>query len=314
MRGVATFLVTAVLGVVHFFYKPPAPVVLQNGTAPIPATSTFPETSSAGSASVATATKNEAGPSVISNNIPVNIQPAQAPTSSKVGLLPPAAPTGVQLRTPTSSMAETLPSTIPTGIPSSSPTISSPIQPISYPASSTNPLDVIGSFLFPNTTTLVPTSTSVSAPTAVIPPPPMPASTGSAQPAQTSSVSTVSTSTVLDSQIAALSGLPLSTPQKQEPLNTTGPEMYKVFDFAVSANSFTPNAIIVLQGDLAQLNVTSSINTTLESKDLQFSVPVTTGGTSAVSIPATDVGTFVFYATGSNSQPIFGYFVVRSRT
>ncbi len=142
----------------------------------------------------------------------------------------------------------------------------------------------------------------------------MPASTGSAQPAQTSSVSTVSTSTVLDSQIAALSGLPLSTPQKQEPLNTTGPEMYKVFDFAVSANSFTPNAIIVLQGDLAQLNVTSSINTTLESKDLQFSVPVTTGGTSAVSIPATDVGTFVFYATGSNSQPIFGYFVVRSRT
>lgn len=124
----------------------------------------------------------------------------------------------------------------------------------------------------------------------------------------------MSTTTILTQQIAALVGLPLSVPQKQEPLNATGTALYKIFNFAIAANSFTPNAIIVQQGDLAQLNITSSIATSFESKDLQFGLAVKPGELSAVSIPATDIGTFVFYAQGANAQTIFGYFVVRART
>ncbi len=322
IKGVATFLVTTVLGVVHFFYKPPAPPVVQPGNEPIPATSTlsssFSSTSSVSTGAATTTTGgavstpiNTGYPSTSGSASPV--KPSASPSAIEMPV-PTPSKVSYGVGTPTSSRVDLFPSTIPTGIQSNNSNISSPVRQVPYPTSSpTNPLDVIGGFLFPSVTTLVPTSTSVSVPTIVIPPPPMPASTGSAQPAQTSGGSTASTSTVLDSQIAALVGLPLSTPQRQEPLNTTGPEMYKVFDFAVSANSFTPNAIIVQQGDLAQLNITSSINTTLESKDLQFSVPIAIGSASAVSIPASNVGTFVFYATSSNSQPIFGYFVVRAR-
>ena len=343
IKGIATFLVTSVLGVVHFFYKPPAPVIPQNGNAPIPATSTLPfSTSSVSTGPIATTTKSVV-PAPVSTAYPsVPTSPAKSGVSPSVIEMPVPTPSNVSygMGTTTSSAPSKSPSVqtpAPQLVTNMTPTIpSAPFVP--YPTSSApssvnlvTPITTIGNYLLKNLSTPISTGTvsTPSGPSTLplpytpqvatssfvnLPPPPMPISSGSAQPAQTSSGSTVSTSTIISQQIAALSGLPLSTPQKQEPLNTTGPEMYKVFDFAVSANSFTPGAIIVQQGDLAQLNITSSINTTLESKDLQFSVPITNGGVSAVSIPASNLGTFVFYATGSNSQTIFGYFVVRART
>ena len=334
MRGIATFLATTVLGVVHFFYKPPAPVVPQNGNMPIPATSTLPSslssTSSVSTGPIATTTKSVV-PAPVSTVYPsAPASPVKSGVSPSIIEMPVPTPSNVSygVGAATSSASSKFPSVqtpTPQLVTNMTPTSSTPVN-----VNLVTPITAIGNYLLKNLSTPMPIGTTptpsgpstlplpytpVVATSSVVnlPPPPIPASSGSPQLTPTNSGSAVSTSTIIDQQIAALSGLPLSTPQKQEPLNTTGPEMYKVFDFAVSANSFTPSAIIVQQGDLAQLNITSSINTTLESKDLQFSVPITVGGVSAVSIPASNVGTFVFYATGSNSQTIFGYFVVRAR-
>lgn len=346
IRGIATFLATTVLGVVHFFYKPPAPPVTQPGNEPIPATSTLPSslspTSSVSTGPIATTTKSVM-PAPVSTVYPsVPTSPAKSGVSPSVIEMPVPTPSNVSYgmgiaTSSTSGKSLSVPAKGSTPLVTDM-TPSTPSVPfVPYPTSSVpmnsnlgTPITAIGNYLVKNLSIPMPfdTTPTPSGPSTLpvpytpqvatssfvnLPPPPIPASSGSAQPTQTSGSSTVSTSTIISQQIAALSGLPLSTPQKQEPLNTTGPEMYKVFNFAVSANSFTPGAIIVQQGDLAQLNITSSINTTLESKDLQFSVPITSGGVSAVSIPASNLGTFVFYATGSNSQTIFGYFVVRAR-
>ena len=320
MRGIATFLTTAVLGVVHFFYKPPAAPVVQPGNEPIPATSTLPSMGegvvpaiggtpavlssstplplpSYGSSGEPTPSKISTGKSIgvsDSSNFAISSMPFNQASTGKQIITPTSTtPINLNVIPPLSTIKDYVDKNIITSV--STGTIATPPPPSMLPLLPTLPPPIIASSSFVNP-----------------PPPPISVSSGLTQ--TNPIVSVTSSSTIITQQIAALSGLPLSTPQKQEPLNSTGPEMYKVFDFAVSANSFAPNAVIVQQGDLAQLNITSSINTTLESKDLQFSVPITIGGTSAVSIPATNIGTFVFYATGSNSQPIFGYFVVRSRT
>lgn len=330
MRGIATFLTTAVLGVVHFFYKPPAAPVVQPGNEPIPATSTlsssFSSTSSVSTGAVTTMTGGVASAPISTGypSTPGSVSPTKPSASPSAIQMPVPTPSNVSygMGAPASSLSGKSLSAPGQGsaplVTNMTPAIPS-VPFVPYPTNTaplsvnlTAPIAAMGNYLLNNMGVPISTNTTATAPSTINVPPPISVSPGPTQSNPT--VSVTSSSTIITQQIAALSGLPLSTPQKQEPLNSTGPEMYKVFDFAVSANSFAPNAIIVLQGDLAQLNITSSINTTLESKDLQFSVPITIGGTSAVSIPATNIGTFVFYATGSNSQPIFGYFVVRSRT
>ena len=337
IKGIATFLTTAVLGVVHFFYKPPVMPVVQTGNEPISVTSTLPSSFSATSSpdvpSTGIATTSEgavpmpnvptspsmSGASVPSVSTPSPASSARTPSIEMPVPIPSHVSYGAGVPAPsmsTKSASGAGQKTVPLVTDMTPPMPSIPFVP--YPTSVapvgsnlTAPIAAIGNYLLNNMGAPIATSTSATTPSSINIPPPLSVSSGLTQ--SNSGTSTAGSPTIIDQQIAALAGLPLSTPQKQEPLNTTGPEMYKVFDFAVSANSFTPNAIIVQQGDLAQLNITSSINTALESKDLQFSVPITVGGTSAVSIPATNIGTFVFYATGSNSQTIFGYFVVRAR-
>lgn len=273
IKGIATFLISAVAGVVQFFYKPPVQPIVPIRNENVSATTTLPSTSSS--------------PAVIS--IPSSTSPNPTEETARPTPLPrrPMLSTTTPPLTPiTDYLLNNLKSPFATSV-TTTPSLATSLLPFL-------PITTTTAGVAPVTANTLPVATSSSQ---IIQNQPVP----------------VSTSTVVSERIIALSSAPLTTPQKTIPLTATGPELLKIFSFSIAADSFTPDAIIVQKGDVAQLNITSSINTTLESKDLLFSTPINSGAPTSLSLLTTDVGTFVFYMQRPNLPPVFGYFVVRSR-
>ncbi len=102
----------------------------------------------------------------------------------------------------------------------------------------------------------------------------------------------------------------VAVPVIQSPASPGGDSSYRSFTLAISASGFSPNTVIAKQGDVIDLNITSSDGTyDFTQPDYGFHVTLTKGQSKKIQFQATATGKFTFYCSscGGPSKGPTGY-------
>ncbi len=98
--------------------------------------------------------------------------------------------------------------------------------------------------------------------------------------------------------------------------NSTNDSSYRSFDIKISNDAFTPDTVIVNQGDTANINVTAvDKNYDFNQPDYGFNVMIKKGETKKIQFGATAAGKFIFYCVscGGPEKGPQGYIIVASK-